>query len=92
MLPVAIIHQEAALSHADACRLADWALGCAERARTVVIDLHRALDAETAAFARLVLLRRALLRRGRDLKLTGLRDRTAMLYEVNRLESVLPAE
>jgi anti-anti-sigma regulatory factor len=92
MAPVAIIHSTAELSHADACRLADWALRCADRALTVVIDLNRALDAETAAFARLVLLRRALLQRGRDLRLTGLRDRAAMLFEVNRLGGVLPRD
>jgi anti-anti-sigma regulatory factor len=92
MAPVAIVYQAAELSHADACRLADWALRCADRARTIVIDLNRAMDAETAAFARLVLLRRALLQRRCDLRITGLRDRAAKLFEVNRLGGVLPRE
>ena len=47
-------------------------------------------DATTAAFATLVLLRRALLRAGRDLLLTGLHDRAAYLFGINRLGSVLP--
>lgn len=59
-------------------------------ARTVILDLHEAVDATTAAFARLVLLRRDLLKDGRDLILSGLHDRTASLYRINRLSSVLP--
>jgi len=60
-------------------------------AKTVVIDLKRAHSATTSAFARLVLLRRCLLQGGRDLRLVGLRDNTARVYEVNRLGSVLPS-
>ncbi len=59
-------------------------------AQTVVIDLANATDATTSAFARLVLLRRALRRVGRDLILSGLHDRTEFLYEINRLDAVLP--
>lgn len=60
------------------------------RARTVIIDLGRAKEATTSAFARLVLLRRKLRQMGCDLMLIGLRGKTALLYEVNRLASVLP--
>ena len=76
-------------SHTEACRVADEALGLG-RAHTVIIDLKNAADATTSAFARLVLLRRLLLSTGRDLRLTNLRDRTASLYQVNRLTGVLP--
>jgi anti-anti-sigma regulatory factor len=81
-------------AHPDACQVSSTVLRAAGAAgtdvSTVVIDLSRAADATTSAFARLVLLRRELLRRGRDLRLVGLRDRAARLYEVSRLEAVLP--
>ena len=76
-------------SHQDACRIHQAALKI-PGVTTIVIDLSQALDATTSAFARLVLLRRALLHCGRDLRLAGLRGRTALLYEINRLTTVLP--
>jgi anti-anti-sigma regulatory factor len=76
------------LSHAEACRLVAQALE--QAAKRIVIDLARVEEATTSAFAQLILLRRSLLRSGRDLCLTGLRDRTAGLFQVNRLETVLP--
>lgn len=76
-------------AHEDACRLSEIAGKQTDRI-TVIIDLGLAEDATTSAFARLVLLRRELLRSGRDLRLTGLRDRVAGLYEIIRLASVLP--
>ncbi|HSI35192.1 MAG: hypothetical protein ACAI43_00840 [Phycisphaerae bacterium] len=63
-----------------------------DAAKRIVIDLHEAEDAETSAFAELILLRRSLLRGGRDLRLTGLRERAAGVYEVNKLAEVLPVE
>ena len=78
------------LSHGEACRIAARALGEGRRAKTVIIDMKNALDATTSAFARLVLLRRLLLKTGRDLRLTNLRDRAASLYHINRLAGVLP--
>jgi anti-anti-sigma regulatory factor len=60
--------------------------------QTVVLDLNRAEDASTAAFARLVLLRRDLLKEGRDLRLCGLRQRPANLWRINRLAAVLPVQ
>ena len=86
---LAIVHATGQFSHRDACRIADLVLGHG-RAATVVIDLKNAVEATTSAFARLVLLRRLLLRTGRDLRLTNLRDRAASLYHVNRLAGVLP--
>ena len=76
-------------SHAEATRLFSQALSHRE-AQQVVIDLRGAEDATTSAFAKLVLLRRLLLRCGRDLCLTNLHDRAAGLFEVNRLGDVLP--
>jgi len=75
-------------SHAEACRIAVEALS--ENARRIVIDLTSAYDATTSAFAQLVVLRRKLLHVGRDLCVTGMRDRTAGIFEVNRLGGVLP--
>lgn len=76
-------------SHAEACRIASQAM--TGMANTVLIDLTSAEDATTSAFAQLVILRRTLLSLGRDLCLTGLRDRTAGIFEVNRLAGVLPS-
>ena len=58
--------------------------------KQVVIDLHYATEATTSGFARLVLLRKTLRAEGRDLVLANLRDRVALLYQINRLDDVLP--
>src|SRR4051794_22288792 len=76
-------------SHAEACRIASQAMSGV--ANTVLIDLASAEDATTSAFAQLVILRRTLLSLGRALCLPGLRDRTAGIFEVNRLAGVLPS-
>jgi len=76
------------LSHVEACRLSDQAL--AGGSQTIVLDLSRVQEATTAAFARLVILRRDLLKCGRDLRLAGLRGLPSQLFEVHRLQSVLP--
>lgn len=60
--------------------------------QTIVLDLNQAEDASTAAFARLVLLRRDLLKEGRDLRLRGLRQRLANVWRLNRLSAVLPVQ
>jgi anti-anti-sigma regulatory factor len=85
----AIVPQTHCFAHPDAFRIFADVLGHLA-ARTVVIDLSVADDATTSAFARLVLLRRELLRMGCDLRIKGLRDRAARLYQVSRLDSVLP--
>lgn len=86
----AIVWNGDSFTHGDACRVYDAALRAA--ARTIVVDLSHARDATTSAFARLVLLRRYLLSTGRDLRLTGLGYRAAKLYEVSRLDQVLPCQ
>jgi anti-anti-sigma regulatory factor len=85
---VKLVPEGRCFSHAEACRLGNEAMN--RPAKRVVIDLARVEDATTSAFAQLVILRRSLLALGRDLYLTGLRDRAAGLFQVNRLESVLP--
>jgi anti-anti-sigma regulatory factor len=87
--PISIVCPARSLSHTDACRISELAIQQG-KARTIVIDLKRVQEATTSGFARLVLLRRRLLRYGGDLRLTGLRDRAALLYGINRLARVLP--
>lgn len=77
-------------SHDEACRVARMATA-RDEGQTVIIDLRHVREVTTAAFARLVLLRRVLRAVGRDLRLTNLHDRAANLYEVNRLMTVLPS-
>lgn len=60
--------------------------------RTVVISLQRTSDTSTAALATLVLFRRALLKAGGDLRLLGLHGRAKSLYEVCRMNTVLPQQ
>jgi anti-anti-sigma regulatory factor len=86
---LALVPAAKSLSHSEACRIAQVALRD-RRARTVIVDLKNVFDATTSAFARLVLLRRRLLQAGRDLRLINLHDRTASVYQVNRLAGVLP--
>jgi anti-anti-sigma regulatory factor len=89
-LQATLVPQSPAFSHDDAdriCRLATTG-GCT--AKRIIIDLTQAQDASTSAFARLVLLRRMLLKAGRDLLLVNLRDRAAALFEINRLHAILP--
>jgi ABC-type transporter Mla MlaB component len=85
----AIVSSAGSISHGEACRLADLVLNCRGVA-TIIIDLKNAAEITTSAFARLVLLRRLLLKTGRDLRLTNLRDRAKSLYQINRLGAVLP--
>ena len=86
---VAVIPATGHFTHEAACRITRTAQRN-RHAHTIVVDLSRAYEADTAAFAQLVLLRRSLLRDGRDLRLAGLRDRAQRLYEINRLHDVLP--
>ena len=85
-----IVHDQFCFSHQDACEAEKiaWEMRLAS---TVTIDLANTEDASTAALARLVLLRRNLLRAGRDLRLVGLHGRAGHLYHLNRLSHVLPA-
>jgi len=61
--------------------------GCAPR---LLIDLRAARHATTAALARLVMLRGRLLRAGRDMHIMGLVGRAEALYQITRMENILP--
>ena len=76
------------LTHQEACRLAK--LAKASDSAMVALDLNKVRDASMPGFARLVLLRRELLRLGRDLRIRGLQHQPAHLFEVHRLSGVLP--
>lgn len=76
------------LTHDEACRMASKATSCG--AQIIVLDMSGCDGAQTCAFARLVLLRRELLQAGRDVRLAGLQGQPARLFEVHRLENVLP--
>jgi ABC-type transporter Mla MlaB component len=84
-----ILHRGEFFSHENALSVTDWALNCSD-AQVVVIDLSRIVDTTTAALAAIILLRRTLMGRGRDLHLAGLSGRPLQLYQVNRLDAVLP--
>ena len=84
-----IIYDASAFSHDGAVRVYHIATR-GPRTPRIVIDLGTADQATTSAFARLVLLRRLLLKDGRDLRLANLHSQAESLYEVSRLESVLP--
>jgi anti-anti-sigma regulatory factor len=60
--------------------------------RVIVVDLRKVEDITTAALAKLVLLRRELLRDGRDLRLKGLHSRAASVWRISKLSSVLPVQ
>jgi anti-anti-sigma regulatory factor len=89
-LQATLVPESPAFSHDDADRISRLATTGGCTARRIVIDLTQAEDASTSAFARLVLLRRNLLKAGRDLRLVNLRDRAAALFEINRLQAILP--
>jgi anti-anti-sigma regulatory factor len=90
-LQATLVPQAIEFSHDVADQLSRLAIaGHCRTAKRIVIDLSRANEASTSAFARLVLLRRALLKMGRDLRLANLRDHAAALYQVNRLDTILP--
>lgn len=79
------------LSHQDADELCNR-IRSARPSRTVVLDMKDIDDASTAGFARLVLLRRELLRDGRDLRLKGLHSRAASIWRISRLDTILPLQ
>ena len=86
---ITVVHDSNRLTYADACEIArrvraSGGLG------TVRLDLTRTCQTETAALARLVVLRRDLRRGGGDLSIVGLCGRANALYEVNRMGTWLP--
>ena len=82
------VHSEV-FSHEDAARIARQVIQHGNNP-LVMIDLSRAAEATTAAFARLLLLRHELMNRGRDLQLVGLTGRVRSLYNVLHMAHLLP--
>jgi len=81
--------QNSQLTHDDVSRIA--AMFVREQVSPIiVVDLSAVEDATTSALAGLVLLRRALLHSGQDLRLDGLHGRAAGIYEICRLAVALP--
>jgi hypothetical protein len=84
-----IRHDGSRFSYSDACQVARYATASGGQG-LVVVGLEQTCDTETAALARLVVLRRDLLRAGRDLRIAGLCGRANSLYEISRMAEVLP--
>jgi len=85
----AILFQSRYLSYGDACTIARR-IFARSAWEIVYIHLDETTSTSTAALARLILLRRELLERGRDLRIIGLRGKARALYEISRLNNVLP--
>ena len=73
----------------DACKIAERAKATTDN-KITCIKLEGVTDTTTAALARLILLRRDLLESGRDLRIVGLSGHARVLYEISKLETVLP--
>lgn len=73
----------------DACKIAERARVTTDN-KITFIELEGVTDTTTAALARLILLRINLLKSGRDLRIVGLCGRAQALYEIDKLEGVLP--
>ena len=86
---VTLRHDASWFSYWDACAVAAR-VATSGHPSLVLLDLRQTVDTTTAALARLVLLRRELLRVHSDLKIVGLFGRAKDLYEVSRLAGALP--
>jgi len=78
-------------SHAEATRITKR-ISAEDGPKVVYLNLDRITETSTAALAQLILLRRQLLRCAGDLRLVGLHGPPKCLYEVNRLNKVLPCD
>jgi len=74
----------------DAIARIEDTLKTAPTAILIEIDLSNAQFANTAGFAALVVMRRRLLASGRDLRISGLHDKTYALYRMIKLGDTLP--
>lgn len=84
-----LTHQAGMFSYADACRFAKL-LRATQRPRVAFIDLAHTTETSTAALAKLIALRRFLLKAGGDLRICGLRGRAEAMYQIYRLSKLLP--
>ena len=85
-----IRHEASSLSYRDVVQIALKIRRCSESLRTVVVDLANTSETSTAALAKLILLRRCLMRSGRDLYVSGLVGQAGAMYMVYRLAELLP--
>jgi len=86
-----ISHHARQLSYEDACEIARTVLRDF-RCRTTCLGLEEVAETSTAALAKLVALRRDLIKLGRDLRIVGLRGQANTLYEVARMGGLLPRQ
>ncbi len=88
---ILIPYPRATLDYPQVCILAGR-LQSGPAPAVFTLDLACSTDATTAAFARLVLLRRHLLERGSDIHLRNLSGRANLLYLFNRMQELLPLD
>jgi len=85
-----IRHETSSLCYADVVRIDSQIRCCNKLSGTVVIDLTNTTRTSTAAFARLILMRRRLMKSGGDLFVSGLGGQAVALYKTHRLTDLLP--
>jgi ABC-type transporter Mla MlaB component len=85
-----IRHEASSLSYRDVVRIASQIRRCGESSGTVIVDLTNTSETSTAALAKLILVRRYLMRSGRDLCVSGLAGQPGAMYRVYRLTNLLP--
>ena len=84
-----LMHLAETFTYADACRLAEQA-SHGSLDSEIRLGLPAVTRTTTAALARLIVLRKSLRQEGRDLMVVGLTGQAEALYEINRLQLVLP--
>ena len=86
---VTLRHDATWFSYWDACALAER-IATSNYASLVVLDLGQTTETTTAALARLIAIRRDLLKDGRDLRIAGLTGRAYELYRIAGLPGARP--
>jgi hypothetical protein len=85
-----IRHEASSLSYRDVVRIASHIRRCGESSAMVIVDLRNTSKTSTAALAKLILVRRCLMKSGRDLCVSGLSGRPGAMYRTYRLTNLLP--
>ena len=84
-----IRHEAKSLSCGDVARLAEQ-VHDERSAEMILLDLRSTSETSTAALAKLILLRRSLIKAGRDLRVTDMAGGADALYKICRLAGLLP--
>ena len=84
-----IRHDATSLSYRDVVRI-DSQIRCSESSGMVIVDLTNTSETSTAALAKLILVRRYLMKSGRDLCISGLAGQPGAMYRIYRLTNLLP--